>query len=198
MVVLHHYTIQRKAPSFHTNIVIIFAKSIILQDVFVVGADVCSSIWGVSHTGHIIIPNYSSVFIHVPIILHHIPARISEPQRIVEAVAVSIICLRVLFVLDYHVGRKHAAKDGVIKPSVHIDEVELVIVLMQGVATVKSRGYVVVAKANGVAPPPPSVVAQPLHGVAVDSGRQVALVVFQGVMHGASSVALCGKDSKQA
>ena len=45
----------------------------------------------------------------------------------------------------------------------------------------------VAAPCSGVAAAAPGVVAQPLHGVAADGGRKAALVVFQGVVHGASS-----------
>ena len=68
--------------------------------------------------------------------------------------------------------------------------------LMQGIATIESMGHVAVAKAVGVATTPPRVVAQAFHGAAADGGRQVALVVFQGIVHGACSVALCGKKLK--
>ena len=40
----------------------------------------------------------------------------------------------------------------------------------------------------------PGVIAQPLHGVAVDGGRQAALVVFQAVVHRASLVVLGDLD----
>ncbi len=40
---------------------------------------------------------------------HHIPARVGEPQEVVEAVAVSVVGLRALLVLDHDVGREHAA-----------------------------------------------------------------------------------------
>ena len=56
--------------------------------------------------------------------------------------------------------------------------------LVQGIAAVEGEGHAAVSEAGGVAPPTPRVVAQPLHGVAMDGGRQVALVVFQGVVHG--------------
>ena len=110
--------------------------------------------------------------------LHHIPARIREPQRIVEAVGIAVVGLQVVLVLYGDVGGELASYDGVLHAAVHVDEVEAVVVLMQGVATVESRGYVVVAEAVGVAPPSPGVVAQPLHGIAADGGRQAALVVF--------------------
>ena len=70
--------------------------------------------------------------------------------------------------------------------------------LMQGIASVEGMGYVVIPEADRVAAAAPGVVAQPLHGVAMDGGRQVALVVFQGVVHGASSVVVRDKDSKQS
>lgn len=56
---------------------------------------------------------------------------------------------------------------------------------VQGEAAVKSVAHVGIAEAVGVAAAAPRVVAQPLHGVAADGGRQAALVVFQGVVHGA-------------
>ena len=87
------------------------------------------------------------------------------------------------------VHREEAARHGVVAASVHVYQVEAVVVLMQGVASVESRGYVVVAEAVGVAAAAPRVVSQPLHGIAADGGRQAALVVFQGVVHGACSVA---------
>ena len=37
---------------------------------------------------------------------------------------------------------------------------------------------------NWVVVAAPSVVAHPFHSVAMDSGRLVALVVFQGIVHG--------------
>ena len=71
-------------------------------------------------------------------------------------------------------------------------EVEVVIMLMQGIAAVESMGHVVIPEAVGVAAAAPRVVAQPLHSVAADGGRQAALVVFKGVVHSASSVASGG------
>ena len=41
-----------------------------------------------------------------------------------------------------------------------------------------------------VAATAPGIIAQPLHGVAVDGGRQAALVVFQGIVHRTSLVVL--------
>ena len=60
--------------------------------------------------------------------------------------------------------------------------------LMEGVATVEGVAHVVVAEVGGVAAAAPRVIAQPLLGVAVDNRRKAALVVFQRVVHGSSSV----------
>ena len=93
-------------------------------------------------------------------------------------------------VLDGNVGREHTAKDGVVQPAVHIDQVKPVIMLMQGIASVEGMGYVVIPEADRVAAAAPGIVAQPLHGAAMDGGREVALVVFQGVVHGTNSLYL--------
>ncbi len=69
---------------------------------------------------------------------------------------------------------------------------------VQGIAPVESVRHIPIAETVGVAAAAPGVVAQPLHGVAMDGDRQVALVVFQGVVHGASSVVIGDKDSKQS
>jgi len=74
-------------------------------------------------------------------------------------------------------------------------EVEVVVMLMHGVATIESMGHVVIPEAVGITAAAPCIIAQPLHGVAVDGGRQAALVVFQGIVHRASLVVLGGKDS---
>ena len=55
--------------------------------------------------------------------------------------------------------------------------------LMKGVAAVEGVGDVVVAEVGRIAPASPGVIAQPLHGAAVDGGRKAALVVFQRVVH---------------
>ena len=128
---------------------------------------------------------------------HHIPARVRESQRVIEAVAVSVVGLRTLFVLDHDVGREHPSEDWVIETSVHVDQVELVVMLMEGVAAVEGVAHVVVAEVSGVAPAAPRVIAQPFHGAAVDNRRKAALVVLQRVVHGASSV-LCHKDSEDS
>ena len=52
---------------------------------------------------------------------------------------------------------------------------------MEGVATVEGVAYVVVAEVGGVAPAAPGVIAQPLHGVAVDNRRKAALMVFNNI-----------------
>ena len=53
----------------------------------------------------------------------------------------------------------------------------------KGEAAVEGVRHVVVTEPGGVAPPSPGVMAQPLHGVAANGGRQVALVVLEGVVH---------------
>ena len=86
------------------------------------------------------------------------------------------------------VHRKEAARHGVVAAAVHINKAEGRQVLVAGEAAVKSVAHVGIAEAIGVAATPPGVVAQPLHGIAADGGREAALVVFQGVVHGAYSV----------
>ena len=73
-----------------------------------------------------------------------IPTRVSKPQRVIEAVRISVICLRVLFVLDHNVGREHSADERVVQAAVHVYQTELVIVLVHGVAAVEGGGDVVV------------------------------------------------------
>ena len=55
---------------------------------------------------------------------------------------------------------------------------------MEGVAAVEGVTHVVVAEVSGVAPAAPGVIAQPLHGAAVDNRRKAALVAFDRVVHG--------------
>lgn len=55
---------------------------------------------------------------------------------------------------------------------------------MESIASVEGVGYIIISKAIRITPATPSVVAQPLHGIAANGGRQAALVVFQGVVHG--------------
>ena len=66
---------------------------------------------------------------------------------------------------------------------------------MKGVAAVEGIGDVAIAEVGRVAPAAPRVVAQALHGVAVDGGRKASLVVLQRVVHGAS-VCCSDKDSE--
>jgi len=129
-------------------------------------------------------------------------ARVGVAQRVVHAVGVAVEALCSGGVVNESIDGEERAHHWVVHAPVHVDEADMVIVLMQGVAAAEgcfdrlsNRG---IAKANGVAAAAPSVVAQPLHGVAVDGGRQAALVVFQGIVHRASSVILRDKDSKQS
>ena len=73
-----------------------------------------------------------------------IPTRVSKPQRVVEAIRISVEGLRVVCVLYNYVGREHPADEGVVQSSVHVDESEVVVVLVQGVASVKRGGDIVV------------------------------------------------------
>jgi len=57
---------------------------------------------------------------------YHIPARVGEPQGVVEAVAVAVVSLRALLVLDHDVAYREF----------HVDEVKPVVVLVEGVAAV--------------------------------------------------------------
>ena len=50
--------------------------------------------------------------------------------------------------------------------------------LVQGIAAVEGEGHAAVSEAGGVAPPTPRVVAQPLHGVAANSGPEAVLEVY--------------------
>ena len=75
------------------------------------------------------------------------------------------------------------AGQWVVATPVHVDEADVVIVLVQGVAAAEGVRHVAISKAIGITAATPSVVAQPFHSVAMDSGRQAALVVFQGVVH---------------
>lgn len=68
--------------------------------------------------------------------------------------------------------------------------------LVQGIASVEGEGHAAASEASGVAPPTPRVVAQPLHGVAANGGRQVALVVLEGVVHLVPSCRCGHKDSE--
>jgi len=70
--------------------------------------------------------------------------RVGVPQRVVEAIGIPVICLRVLFVLDNDVGREHAADERVVQASVHVYQAELIVVLVQGVASVERGGDVVI------------------------------------------------------
>ena len=73
-----------------------------------------------------------------------IPAWVGEPQWVVEAVGISVEGLGVVCVLDDDVGGEHPADEGVVQSSVHVDESEVVVVLVHGVAAVEGGGDVVV------------------------------------------------------
>ena len=117
-----------------------------------------------------------------------IPTRVSKPQWIIETIRISVEGLRVLFILYYNVGREHSADEGVVQSSVHVDESEVVVVLVHGVAAVEGGGDVVVGQRLRVAAAPPRVEAVMRHGAACYGGIQAALVVFHFVVHAVSSV----------
>ena len=73
-----------------------------------------------------------------------IPAWVGEPQCVVEAVGISVEGLGVVCVLDDDVGGEHPADEGVVQSSVHVDESEVVVVLVQSVTAVEGGGDVVV------------------------------------------------------
>ena len=117
-----------------------------------------------------------------------IPTRVSKPQRIIETIRISVICLGVLFVLNNDVGREHAADERVVQAAVHVYQTELVIVLVQGVAAVEGGGDVVVGQRLRVAPTAPGVEAVMRHGAACYDGIQAALVVFYDIAHSSAVV----------
>ena len=88
----------------------------------------------------------------------------------------------------YNVGREHPADEGVVQSSVHVDEPELVVMLMQGVAAVEGGGGVVVGQRLQVAAAPPRVEAVMRHGAACYGGIQAALVVFDDIAHSSAVV----------
>ena len=72
--------------------------------------------------------------------------RVGVPQRVVEAIGIPVICLRVLFVLDNDVGREHAADERVVQAAVHVYQTEVIVVLVQGVTAVERGGGVICVK----------------------------------------------------
>ena len=117
-----------------------------------------------------------------------IPTRVSKPQGVVEAVGVSVIGLGVLFVLNDDVGGEHPADEGVVQSSVHVDESEVVVVLVQGVASVNRGVDVVVRQGLRVAAASPRVEVVTRHGAACYGGIQAALVVFDDIAHSSAVV----------
>ena len=73
-------------------------------------------------------------------------ARVGVPQRVIEAIGISVICLRVLFVLDNDVDREHAADERVVQAAVHVYQTEVIVVLVQGVTAVERGGGVICVK----------------------------------------------------
>ena len=117
-----------------------------------------------------------------------IPTRVSKPQWIIETIRISVEGLGVVCVLYNYVGREHPADEGVVQAAVHVDESELVIVLVQSVTAVEGGGDVVVGQRLRVAAPPPRVEAVMRHGAACYGGIQAALVVFDDIAHSSAVV----------
>lgn len=117
-----------------------------------------------------------------------IPTRVSKPQWVVEAIRISVEGLGVVCVLDNDVGGEHPADEGVVQSSVHVDESEVVVVLVQSVTAVEGGGGVVVGQRLRVAAAPPRVEAVMRHGAACYGGIQAALVVFYDIAHSSAVV----------
>ena len=82
----------------------------------------------------------------------------------------------------------NAVGSGLLIPPRRVGEAQRVVAAV-GIA-VESVAHVAITEVGRVAPSSPGIIAQPFHVVAADRGHQVALVVFQGIVHGASSVVL--------
>ena len=102
-----------------------------------------------------------------------IPTRVSKPQWIIETIRISVEGLGVVCVLDDDVGGEHPADEGVVQSSVHVDESEVVVVLVHGVAAVEGGGGVVVGQRLRVTPTAPGVEVVMRHGAACYSRFQV-------------------------
>ena len=64
-----------------------------------------------------------------------LPRRVCILQRIIEAIRIGIVVLRVLLILDVGVGREETAEGRVVETGVHIDEAEGREMLMPCIAT---------------------------------------------------------------
>ena len=105
-------------------------------------------------------------------------ARVNIAQRVVHAVGVAVEALGTRRVLDETVGGEEGNGERVVHLPVHVDQPETGKVLVAGEAAVEGVRHVVVTETGGVAPPSPGVMAQPLHGVAVDDRREAPLMVL--------------------
>lgn len=100
-----------------------------------------------------------------------------------------------MFVLYDDVWREHAAYERVVHAAVHIDEAEVVVMFVHGVAAVEMRGNIVVTKCHRVAAAAPGIEAVTLDSVACYSGVYASLMVFNNITHGAVVVRIQCKDS---
>lgn len=68
------------------------------------------------------------------------PARVGQGQRVVVDVAVAVQALRGVRVLDIRIGRQEAAQDRIVHPAIHMNQPQLVQVLVAGEAAVGVDG----------------------------------------------------------
>ena len=61
---------------------------------------------------------------------HHITARVCKPQRVVEAVGITVVGLGVFRVLYHNIWREHPANKRVIHSAVHVNQAEVVVVFV--------------------------------------------------------------------
>ena len=95
-----------------------------------------------------------------------------------HAIGVAVEALGGCRILHVGVHREKMAGHGVIATPVHVDEAEGGDVLVRGIVPVEGVHHVAVSEAIWVAAAAPGVIAQALHGVAVDGGPQAALVIL--------------------
>lgn len=77
------------------------------------------------------------------------PTRISIFQWIVQAIGIPVEILRVVGALNVVVGREEGRHVGVVDTAVHVDETEVVEVLVQSVTAVERGGDVVICEKFG-------------------------------------------------
>ncbi len=108
-------------------------------------------------------------------------ARLDEPPGVVGVGELPVLCPDAVHRLFRGVGDQDIGVGGV-------GDIAVVDTRHHAMGVVGVLRAGAVAETGGVAPAAPGVIAQPLHGVAVDDRSQAALMVFQRVVHGSSSV----------